>query len=219
METISKSDELNFEKVWFLLNETRQVLDSKFKETDSKFKETDSKFKETRQILDSKFRETDRLIKEMVAERKQQDKKTRDLERLFVNHWGELVESLVEGKLLHLLNNRGIKVNQTFCRSRAYYDNKEYEFDIIAGNGSDIVIVEVKTTLSVKYVKSFTEKLKIIKNIFPLYKPLNVLGAMAFLKNSEAAEKFAQNQGLITIKATGDSAFITNEPDFKPKVW
>ncbi len=219
MEATSKSEELNFEKVWFLLNETRQVLDSKFKETrqilDSKFKETDSKFKET----DTKFRETDRLIKEMVAERKQQDKKTRELERLFVNHWGELVESLVEGKLLNLLNNRGIKVNQTFCRSRAYYDNKEYEFDIIAGNGSDIVIVEVKTTLSVKYVKSFTEKLKIIKNIFPLYKPLNVLGAMAFLKNSEAAEKFAQHNGLITIKATGDSAFITNEPDFKPKVW
>ncbi|MFA5513191.1 MAG: hypothetical protein WC313_12150, partial [Candidatus Kapaibacterium sp.] len=124
MESTSKSEELNFEKVWFLLNETRQVLDSKFKETDNKFKETDNK-----------FRETDRLIKEMVAERKQQDKKTRELERLFVNHWGELVESLVEGKLLNLLNNRGIKVNQTFCRSRAYYDNKEYEFDIIAGNG------------------------------------------------------------------------------------
>ncbi len=50
--------------------------------------------------------------------------------------------------------------------------------------------------------------------LIPLYK-----GAMAYLKQNEQSEKFAQSKGIFTIKATGDSAFITNKDDFKPKEW
>jgi len=219
METTQKSESPSFESVWLLiqengkqLKETRAILNEQLRETrailDEKFKETDRQFKET-----------DRQIKEMVKERKELDKKTRGLETLFTSQWGALIESLVEGKLVELLNGRGIPVNQTTQRYEAMYNKKQYEFDIIAINGTDAVIVEVKTTLSIKYVKEFLEKMIIIKDILPIFRPFNIKGAMAYLKQNEQSEKFAQSKGIFTIKATGDSAFITNKDDFKPKEW
>ena len=190
MQTTVKTENLDFNKVWLMFQETA-----------------------------SQQKETDRQIKEMLKEQKRLDKKARDLEHLFTSKWGELVETLVEGKLIELLNSRGIPVNQTARRLEVNHNNKQYEFDIIAINGTEAVIVEVKTTLSVKYVKEFIEKLTIVKEILPIYSPFNIIGSMAYLNHHEQAEKFAQSKGLLTIRATGDSAFITNSEDFKPKTW
>jgi len=201
MQTTTETQNLDFNKIWLMFQETRQLLDSKFQETDRKFQETDRQFKE------------------MLAEQKRMDKKSRDLEHLFTSKWGELIETLVEGKLVEILNQRGIPVNQTTRRYEVKYNNKEYEFDIIAINGTDAVIVEVKTTLSVKYVKSFIEKMKIIKEILPIYRPFNIIGAISYLNHHEQAEMYAQSKGLLTIRATGESAYITNPVDFNPKSW
>jgi len=190
MESIVKSETLDFNKVWLMFQET-----------------------------DKKFKETDKMFQEMIAEQKRIEKKSRDLEHLFRFKWGELVESLVEGKLVKLLNNRGIPVNQTTRRYEVKFNNKDYEFDIIAINGTDAVIVEVKTSLSVKYVKVFIEKMKIIKEILPIYRPFNVIGSIAFLNHHQQAEKYAQSKGLLTIRATGESAYITNPEEFVAKCW
>jgi len=190
MQTTVKAENLDFNKVWLMFQETA-----------------------------NQQKETDRQFKEMLKEQKRLDKKARDLEHLFTSKWGELVETLVEGKLIELLNSRGIPVNQTARRLEVKHNNKQYEFDIIAINGTEAVIVEVKTTLSVKYVKEFIEKLTIVKEILPIYSPFNIIGAMSYLNHHEQAEIFAQSKGLLTIRATGDSAFITNSDDFKPKTW
>ena len=197
MQTTTQSENLDFNKVWLM-----------FQETDKKFQETDMLQKENAS-----------QIKKMLAEQKRLDQKSRDLEHLFTSKWGELVETLVEGKLIELLNERDIPVNQTTRRYEVKHNNKKYEFDIIAINGTDVVIVEVKTTLSVKYVKEFIEKMSIIKEILPIYTPFNIQAAIAYINHHEQAEKYAQSKGLLTIKATGDSAFITNPKEFKPKRW
>jgi len=165
-----------------------------FQETDKKFQETDKKFQET-------------------------DKKLRKLEDLFTSQWGKLMEKLVEGDLIKLLNERGIKVNYTHSRTKGIYNNKKFEFDILAENGEEIVVVEVKTTLRPSDVKEFVNKLKIFKEIMPKYANNKVLGAVAFLDSVSNSELMAENKGLFVIKATGSSASITNSPDFKPKVW
>jgi hypothetical protein len=83
----------------------------------------------------------------------------------------------------------------------------------------DVVAVEVKTTLKVEHVKDFIEELKIFKKAFPEYKDKNVMGAMAFLRVEEEADKYAYKQGLFVIKATVESARIINDNKFKPKKW
>jgi len=204
----SKNDRLSFEKIWKLFQET----DKKFQETDKKFQETDKKFQE----MAKRFEETKHLLKE---ESLKTEKKLRQLENIFIGHWGKLVESLVEGNLAKILQERGIDVRGTRQRVKSLYNRKEIEIDILAINGSDVVAVEVKTTLRVEDVNEFIEKLKVFKKAFSEYKNKNIYGAVAFLNVNEEADKYAYKKGLFVIKATSDSAKILNDKKFKPKNW
>ena len=192
---------LSFEKVWLMFQETSK----QFQETDRKFQETDRKFQETDRLLSEKFKET--------------DKKLNKLERLFTSQWGKLVESLVEGDILTLLNQRGIKVTDTIKRRKGRRDGIDYEFDIIGINGSEIVIVEVKTTLRPEDIKHFLKKIKQAKNWMPECTDKKIYGAVAFISEDAGTAALAEKNGLFVIRATGDSASIVNADDFVPKNW
>ena len=201
--------EVEIQEIKQLLKElvlSQKETDNKFKETDSKFKETDSKFKET----DSKFKETDIKFKET-------DKRIKAAFDLFEGQWGKLMESLVEGDLIKLLQAKGINVHDTSMRRKGNYEGNNYEFDIIAHNGTEIVIVEVKTTLKTQDVKAFVQKLKQVRVWLDEYKNFTVYGAIAFLKADSGSEMFAQSEKLFVIKATGNSAMIINADDFVPQ--
>jgi len=44
-------------------------------------------------------------------------------------------------------------------------------------------------------------------------------GAVAYLKADEGTIRHATRKGLLVIRATGSSASIVNEPDFKPRLF
>ncbi|MEZ4985975.1 MAG: hypothetical protein R2795_13225 [Saprospiraceae bacterium] len=178
---------------------SQKETDVKFQSTDAKFKETDAKFKET----DAKFKETDKRIKQAFD--------------LFESQWGKLMESLVEGDLVNILRARGIDVAETATRRKGRRGGHNYEFDIIAHDTTQIVIVEVKTTLRVRHVEQFLEKLSLAKTWMKEYQNYEVIGAVAFLLAEEGADAMAENKGLFVIRATGDSAAIVNQEDFVPK--
>ncbi len=161
---------------------------------------------------DRRMQETDRMIKELAKE----DKKLR---HLFSNKWGELVESLVSGCLLRILQERGIEVTGIFPNYQATYSikGKRCEVDIIARNGHELVATEVKSTLGAHAVDRFLETLKQFTVFFPEYKDRKIYGAIAYLKLYQNADLYATKKGLFVIKATGDSACITNKANFKPK--
>ena len=181
---------LTFEKVWKM-----------FKETDKKFQETDKKLKEAAEQV----KETSRGI-------------TR-LERQFTSMWGKLVESLVEGDLIRLLNERGIAVERTQQRVSGRKKDINFEFDIIAVNGEEIVVVEVKTTLKSNNIIHFISKLDHVREWLPEFHEKKVYGAMAFIHTEENVITHAQNSGLLVIRATGNSASIINDNDFRPKTF
>jgi len=159
--------------------------------------ETKAMFKET----DAKFKETDKRIKEAF--------------NLFTTQWGKLIESLVEGEIVRLFKAKGIQVEYISTRVKG----KEFEFDIIAYNGTEIVVVEVKTTLKVNDVKKFSGKLENIKVWIPKYTDHKIYGAVAYLKADEQSDIYSESKGLWVIRATGDSASIINRENFKPKIY
>ena len=169
------------------------------------FQETDKKFQETDRLLSEKFKET--------------DKKLNKLERLFTSQWGKLVESLVEKDVITILNQRGIDVTDTIKRRSGRRDGVDYEFDIIAINGTEIVIVEVKTTLRPEDIRDFVDKLKQAKKWMPEYSEKKVYGAVAFISEDAGTAAMAEKNGLFVIRATGDSARIVNGNTFIPKSW
>lgn len=116
------------------------------------FAETNRKFQETDRLLTEKFQETDRKFQD--TDRKL-DKRFNELYGLFSSQWGHLAESLVEGDLVPILQRRGIEVEQTARRVKGSHEGLSYEFDIVARNGTEVVVVEVKTTLKPKHIQEF----------------------------------------------------------------
>ena len=121
------------EEIWAILREVskeQRKLSKQQKQTDRQMKQTDRRI----------------------------DKRMKKLEGLFTGQWGKLMESLVEGDLVPLLQARGISVQSTHTRMRGRRNGEHYEFDILAGNGEEMVVVEVKTTLKVDDVKAVPGK-------------------------------------------------------------
>ena len=195
--TVPASDE-----IWSILKE----VSASQKETEKNLKELSVSQKET----DRQIKETDRQIQKIGGR--------------FNQRWGTFVESLVSGNLVKLLQNWGIDIMQTHTRSEAQWKKpdgsiQKREFDIIVANGTEVVAVEVKTTLYPKDVKTFLETLKDFKRYFPRYKSETIYGAIAYLTSEDKAHFFAEENGLFVIRATGDSASIINKEGFKPKAF
>ena len=198
--------------------ETDQQLKESKLETDQQLKETDRQLKESKLETDRQLKETDRRMKETDRQMKENDLRLKELRELFTGQWGKLMETLVEGDLIKLLKEKEIAVEQTSQNLKGEWEGKKWEIDILAINGREVVVVEVKTTLTLSYVKNFIQK--ILKNftiLNPLYKGKTIYGAVAYLKANQGSHTYAEKQGLFVIRATGSSASIINKKGFRPK--
>ena len=173
---------------------------------------------QTKEIWDI-LKETQKNIRELSISQKKTDEGLKKAKGLFETQWGKLMESLVEGDLVKILNERGIAVKNTYMNVKSKFGEDQYEYDIVAGNGAETVVVEVKTTLRIKHVKRFLEDIKKFRGRLSVSKNKTIYGAVAYLRVEEEAEKFAEKHGLFVVRATGDSASIINKKDFKPKVF
>ena len=165
------------------------------------------------------LKENSQQIKDISAEVKETNKGLKKAKELFETQWGKLMESLVEGDLVGILNEAGIAVKNTYKNVKSDLGEDQYEYDIVAGNGEEAVVVEVKTTLRVQHIKSFLEDIKKFSSRLSVYKGKTIYGAVAYLRAEEEANTYAERQGLFVIRATGDSASIINKKDFQPKAF
>ena len=158
-------------------------------------------------------------IKELSAETKKTDKGLREARELFTSQWGRLIESFVKGGLVDLLKEKNIDVEAVLGNMNGVYEGKNWEIDLVAINGTEVVVVEVKTTLRVKDISHFAKKLDFFTNWRTEYKGKKVYGAVAYIRANEHSTKYAEKQGLFVIRATGNNATIINKENFKPKTY
>jgi len=158
-------------------------------------------------------------LAQLIEAQKETDKKVKEAISLFTTQWGKLMESLVDGEVVKLFNEKGITILRTSTRIKGNYEGINYEFDIIAHNGDEIVVIEVKTTLKVEDVKKHIKRLNKIKTWMSEYKNHKIIGAVAYLRADEESDTFAESKGLYVIRATGNSASIVNESNFKPSIY
>ena len=158
-------------------------------------------------------------LQELSESQKETDRRLKKLDQLFTSQWGALIESLVEGDLVNLLQSRHIPVRHTHSHSHGRRNGEHFEFDILAVNGEQVVVVEVKTTLRPEDVNHFLRKLARFTVYEPEYNGKTIYGAVAYLKASESAPVHAERQGLFVIRATGSSASIINDEQFQPRAF
>ena len=163
--------------------------------------------------------ETARQMEATDRQMKETDRRLRKAEGLFTSDRDLVMESLL-GDLVALLRERGVHVTHTQSgRFRGRRNGEHFEVDILAENGREVVVVEVKTTLRPPHVKNFVSRLSEFEEWFPVYRGKRVLGGLAYVQCDPSLRKHAERQGLFVIRATGSSASIVNAPDFKPRVF
>mgnify|MGYP000458341818 CR=1 FL=1 len=197
------SEALSFEKVWLMFQETDRFLTDKFAETDRQFKESD-------RFLTEKFVETDKQFKET-------DRRLKNLNELFTSHWGKLMEALITPSCLKLFKDRGIDIKRTYSNVEIESEELSGEFDIVLANGTQVVIVEVKTTFRAVFVDEFLEKMQRIREFLPEHANKTIYGAIAAIKYDENSDRYAYRKGLFVIKNSGEGLLkIANSKKFEP---
>ncbi|MEM7131084.1 MAG: DUF3782 domain-containing protein [Chloroflexota bacterium] len=194
-----------------------------FKETDARFKETDERLdkriQETDTRLDKRIQETDtRLDKRIQETDARLDKRIRQLEGLFGNQWGRLVESLVEPGVLKLFQNRGISVHNLYRRALAQQNGHHMEVDLLLENETEAIAVEVKSSFSIEDVSDFLEEMAQFFHYFSRYQGYKLYGAVAGLDIGSDVTKYAYRRGLFVISITGNNLVqILNDEMFQPR--
>ena len=143
------------------------------------------------------------------------------------DRWGQFMENLSEKDLLALLCDRGIRVDKILPHLLALKNDgytRKAEYDLVAHNGEEIVVVEVKTTLFRKDIDRFLVKLGQFRNYFSDWKDYKIYGAMIYM--GEAREEIgkavphAMEKGLLLIRCPeGEAgmAKIVNPAEFAPR--
>ena len=203
------------EEIWKIL----RAVSEEQKELSRKMQETDREIAERQKETDRLFQETDRLFQETAQAQKETAQQLKKTDAHFNSQWGKLMESLVEGDLVPLLREQGILVEETSTNVKGGQEGRHYEFDILAVNGEEVVVVEVKTTLRPEDVTHFLSKLERFTGWVRRYKGNRILGAVAYLKADSNVVLQAERQGLYVIRATGSSASIVNQSDFQPRTF
>ena len=190
-----EQNSVSLETIWKSLQEVSKIQRENVKE-----------LKEIKRILKLGDQETTFHIKET--------------EDLFPSLWEQLIETLVERDLRKLFKQKGIVLDDASMHMKGgQFTDENWEIDIIASNISEIVIVEVRTTLNLQDIKDLIYKLNKFTTWKPMYKDTKIYGAVAYLKADQGSAEYAEKQGLFVIRATGSSSSIINKKNFKPKIF
>ena len=195
-----------------------QVTDAQ-RQTEAALKEVAEAQRETEESL----KETQTAVKRGQEAVEKQGKNLDKASGNFNNKWGAFMEKLVKGNLIDLLQKQGIAVDAV-TRKFEIWDkenkNQLAEFDLLAINGDEMVVVEVKTTLSDEKLVKFIHKLEKYKHRLPADKRKKIYGAVAYLDCVEQSKEKAIKSGLFAIEAPrkdGEFSTIANPEGFEPR--
>ena len=191
---------------------SREEADLRMKEADRRMKEMDLRFEKSKEEADRTMKETKRIVQETALQIKQTDSR-------WSNQWGVLIEALIKGALVKLLNKRGLKVRKAVPNYRGLYKDKAKEFDLIAADGTEIVVVETKSHLNKPKTDQFLKVMENFKQYCPEFSALTVYAGIACLRAKPETLSYAEGKGLFVIQVSGQNAIMLNKKEFEPKVF
>ena len=174
---------------------------------------------EAQKETEHRFQETDRRFQEFVEENKKGFKQLRKEISELNDSWGRFVENMVAPACKTLFLSRGIPVHRVSQRLQNWLEGETMEIDILVANQDHVLVVEVKSRLSVRDVQDFIEDLHDFRRFFPEYNKKHLYGAVAGIDIEKGADKYAYRQGLFVLAQTGETVTVLNGAAFEPKSW
>jgi hypothetical protein len=158
------------------------------------------------------FQETDKQIKEL-------SKNVGGIN----NSLGDMAEGLMASDLYEHFKALGLDFDDS-CQNYVVKDRKTRqnlaEVDMLLLNGTIAMAVEVKTTMTKGDVDKHEKRMDIIRNKpNSLFVNRKLYGAMAAVKTSPAARKYAIEKGFFVIELSGEAVKINMPEGFTAKTW
>jgi hypothetical protein len=170
--------------------------------------------------MSKKMAETDALY----AKRREEDKDALDKwVGYFGNSIGNIVELVLIPGIKKKMNDLGHNFNSLSPRKQFYSkDGKTYaEVDLLLENGEEVMVVEVKTQLSVKEVERQIKRLELLrKNEAGSLKGKTIYSAVAGLQIDETAREKALGLGMYVVEMVEDTKSVNViKPSGKLGTW
>ena len=224
MKESRKETEKSLQETQRAMKESRKETEESIQETQKSLQKTQESLQETEKTMRESRKETEKSLQKTQESLQNLNKSLDKASGNFNNKWGAFMEGLVKGDIVRLLNEWNIQVEKVMPRVKIRRkDNTiKNEYDLIVVNGSEIVVIEVKTTLSVEKLNVFMDKMVRFKKNFPEYSDKNIYGGVAYIEADGESAKNAEKEGLFVIEAPGGPtsvSTIVNGQGFKPKTF
>jgi CRISPR/Cas system-associated exonuclease Cas4 (RecB family) len=171
-------------------------------------------------------KETERAFQRLAEERKETERQMQRLEKNLGglgNSIGEIVEMIVIPGVKEKMNGFG----HTFTMAspgKEYYDvdgSRLTEVDLLLENCDEVMVVEVKTQVSIKWVNQHLKRLEILrkKERITGMTGKTMYAAMAGIGFDKEARELAANNGMYLIDVHEDSERIDVTPPNEARTW
>ena len=178
-------------------------------------KEAEREMKETRR----RMKETDRQMKETDRQMKETDRRL----GLYDNRYGKMLEHMVQPNLVKGFRKLGFNVTKAHQNTRITDEDDKIitEIDFTLEDGNKVILVEVKSKLTIEDIADHVARMVKVKNIANQHEDRRIyLGAIAGLIINDKEREYALKQGFYVIQPSGNTFAITvPEGAYSPKEW
>ncbi|MBF0424891.1 MAG: DUF3782 domain-containing protein [Magnetococcales bacterium] len=201
------------------MRETDQRMLEMRRETERMIQEASERSREAHERELARFREAhdqsreayersreahERELAQSREARAETERVVKDVSRQIGNlgsRWGEFVEGLVAPACETIFADRGIPVHRVAPRVKikSRDGTRRMEIDLFVDNTDNIVLVEVKSRLTVDDVRDHLQRVREFKEFFTKAGESQVMGAVAGIVIDDGADRFAMNEGLFVI--------------------
>jgi len=139
-------------------------------------------------------------------------------------NWTTFTESLIKPGIIDLFFQYGIRLHNIYTNVIFHKENNEpfYEIDLLLTNDHFIVLVEIKTKLTIQNVQDHLKRIVKVQN-HPHkdfnWKNRTIIGCVAGITADESTINFAIKNGLFVLVQKGHLVEMVNENPFKFKTW
>ena len=197
------------------MKERDEKFDREMKESKEEFakemKERDEKF--AKEMKESK----EEFAKELKESRDETNAAIRRISVEFLGATGHIVEGLAGSAVDKIFKDAGLDLLHygKNIRPKQPGTNNKMEVDVLLGNDTFIVPVEVKADFTKRKVKRFVRQMEMFRTLFPEYDGKEVIAAIAAINYEGGADQLAHEDGLLVIRVSSDDIFSIDPFDVK----
>lgn len=178
----------------------------------------------------AEFKEEMREFKdEMRQFREDSKRENREFNRRLgdiANKHGRLIEDIVAPSICRIMKlalgmdeDASCYANERIKRESVIDERKIREFDVVAKCGEYVMVNESKSSLRAQDVTDLIETISVVREYFPEFQSLKIIGSIASVHVDESVVNFATRNGVLALAVGDELMDIRNPKEFKPAVW